>query len=171
MLDMVRACILSPGFRAVVLYRAASWFWVKGTRYVPEILTAYSVSKTGAEIRPGAKIGPGLLVRHPVGIVVGGRAVIGRSCTLLQGVTLGEKYSRGAELACPTLGDNVTICAGAMILGGISIGDNAIVGANAVVLKDLPSNSVCAGVPAEVLYQILGDEAPEQLPYKDSPST
>ncbi|HEY7087537.1 MAG TPA: serine O-acetyltransferase EpsC [Tepidisphaeraceae bacterium] len=141
------------GFRAVMLYRLANWLYRTGTPWLPKLITAHAVGKTGAEIRPKATIGPGLVIKHPVGVVIGDGAKIGADCTLLQGVTIGERYSPGLEARYPTVGSRVTVCANAAILGPVSLGDDVVVGANAVVLSDVPTRALAVGVPARTIQR------------------
>jgi serine O-acetyltransferase len=116
------------------------------------------------DILPRATIGGGCIVAHGVGLVIGGGTVIGEDCTLLHGVTLGEV--RFDELDCPRIGNRVTIGAGAKVLGGITVGDDAVVGAGAVVLSDVPPGAVVAGVPARVI-----NTATEKLPGRENAGT
>lgn len=117
----------------------------------------------GIEISNRAKIGSGLLIPHPQGIVIGGGVVIGKNATIQQGTTIGaniDKIINGKRY--PNIGDNVLIGAGAKVLGPISIGDNSIIGANAVVTKDIPKNSIAVGIPARVI-RVVEKPYPEFL--------
>ena len=106
--------------------------------------------KTGIEIHPGATIGNGLFIDHGVGVVIGETAVIGDNVTMFHGVTLGGiGYEKGKRH--PTIGNNVFIGCGAKILGNITVGDNAKVGANAVVVKDVEANTTVVGIPGMVV--------------------
>lgn len=138
------------GVRAVIRYRIAAVLYSRGYRQVAWILAARTFSLTGADLPPDAKIGPGLHLPHPVGVVVGHGCEIGSDCTILQGVTLGERYARERH-EYPVIGDKVVIGAGAKLLGGIQIGSNARIGANAVVLTDIPAGCTAAGIPAAVV--------------------
>jgi serine O-acetyltransferase len=147
----VKCCLFNRGFRAVLIFRCAHWLYGHRIRVVPELLVARSLSLTGADIPYAADIQPGLVLLHPVGVVIGGRTRIGRNCTIMQGVTLGAKWSRGGRVEYPVIGDNVVIGAGAKVLGKVTVGDNAMIGANAVVLRDVPAQATAAGIPAKVL--------------------
>ena len=143
--------VRSPGFRAVLQYRIAKKLLLMRIPIIPSYIHARSIRSTGADIACSAKIGPGLLMRHPVGIVIGGGATIGRNCTIMQSVTLGESLRPKGDHSYPSVGDGVTLGAGSVCLGGVSIGNGSIVGANAVVTRSVPANVVVAGVPARVI--------------------
>jgi serine O-acetyltransferase len=105
---------------------------------------------TGIEIHPAAVIGPGLFIDHGMGVVIGETAELGANVTLFQGVTLGGKsWNKGKRH--PTIGDNVVVGAGAKVLGGFDVGARSRIGANAVVVKSVPADSVVVGVPGEIL--------------------
>jgi serine O-acetyltransferase len=140
-----------PGFKAVVRYRLARVLYVRGFDRVSWLFFARTHAVTGAELPPTAEIGPGLRIPHPAAIVVGNRAVIGSNCTLLQGATLGERLGNRAEHDYPTLSDSVTVGAGAKLLGRIRVHEGAMVGANSVVLSDVPPYATVVGVPARVV--------------------
>jgi serine O-acetyltransferase len=103
---------------------------------------------TGIEIYPETKIGSGFYIEHYGGIFIAPTAVIGRNCTIFQGVTIGAGL--GGRKA-GVIGDNVVICAGAKVIGDIVVGDNVIIGANSVVTKNVEANTVVAGIPAVVI--------------------
>ena len=90
---------------------------------------------------------------HPIGIVINPNAIIGKNCTIFHNVTIGDSFSDKKSSRYPTIGDNVTIFANVLILGGLNIGNNAIIGAGAVVLHDVPENSVVVGNPARIIKQ------------------
>jgi serine O-acetyltransferase len=106
--------------------------------------------KYSTEIPWEAEFGPGLLLPHPSGIVIHPRARAGKNCTILQGVTIGNNLYQDRDCVA-VIGDNVTICAGARIIGAVKIGDNVTVGANAVVTRDVEPGCIVAGVPARVI--------------------
>ncbi|MDO5720821.1 MAG: hypothetical protein Q4P05_08800 [Actinomycetaceae bacterium] len=115
-------------------------------------LRAVALSWFGLDTIPGSNIGPGLLLPHPNGIVIGKGTVIGSNVTILQQVTFGEKYISGdSNHGYPVLDDNVTIGAGAKVLGNVRLGEGTTVGANSVVLIDTPARSMVAGSPARVI--------------------
>lgn len=150
--NLLHLFLTNPGFVATVLYRLQQDSYSKGRRFRPALLRSLTHAVTGADFLPGAEIGPGLLIHHPAGIVVGGGARIGSNATILQQVTIGERYADGAgPPAYPTIGNGCTIGAGAKILGEISVGDGVSVGANSVVFIDLPSGAVAVGAPARVI--------------------
>jgi serine O-acetyltransferase len=139
-----------PGLYAVWGYRVSHWLWAHGLkvlgRYVSQVVRWF----TGIEIHPGARIGPGLFIDHGMGVVIGETAELGEEVTLYHTVTLGGTSLHKGKRH-PTLGDRVTVGAGAKILGPIMIGSDSRVGANAVVVKSAPPNSVIVGVPGQVI--------------------
>lgn len=144
--------LLYSGLHAIIYYRIANWFLRRHVPILPRFISQFSRHFTGIEIHPGATIGKGLFIDHGMGIVIGETAILGDNILLYQGVTLGgtgrEKGKRH-----PTIGNNVVVGAGANILGNIIIGDNSYVGANAVVIKDVPPNSTVVGVPGRITKQ------------------
>jgi serine O-acetyltransferase len=146
---------LSPRFLPVVLFRLAHGCYGRGWRILAKVLSLVNFLLFGIEIAQRCKIGGGLFLPHTVGTVIGARS-IGKNAVIFQGVTLGAKsidigYN---EENRPLLGNNVTIGAGAKVLGGVLIGDNVIVGANAVVTKSLESNVVVVGIPAKIIRRL-----------------
>jgi serine O-acetyltransferase len=135
-----------PGLHAVWFHRLAHACWVRNWRLLGRGLSHVGRFLTGIEIHPGATIGPGFFIDHGMGTVIGETAEVGANVTLYHNVTLGgvswEKVKRH-----PTLEDHVVVGAGAQILGPITIGAHSRVGANSVVVKDVPPNSVVVGVP------------------------
>jgi serine O-acetyltransferase len=146
---LLDAVLFDSGFQALVAHRMAHALIVRRVPILPAICRRWAIGACGIDILPRADIGGGLILAHGIGLVIGGRTVIGEDCTLLHGVTLGEV--RFDELVCPRVGDRVTIGAGAIVLGGITIGDDAVIGAGSVVLHDVPPGAAVAGVPARVL--------------------
>lgn len=151
--------IFKAGFQAVLLYRVSHWLFQRGWIYSAWFFSRLSVTITGAEIEFNAEIGPGMFVSHPVGIVVGRGTVIGSDVTLFQGVTFGVKsWHPDAIRKFPRVGNKCFFFAGAAVLGDVTIGNNCIVGAHAVLTEDLPDGGMALGVPAKV-YPEKGAEA------------
>ncbi len=144
--SVLEIVLLYPGLHAIWGYRVAHWMWQHGLKLLGRMLSQLVRTVTGIEIHPGAQIGQGLFIDHGMGVVIGETAEIGEDVTLYHGVTLGgtslEKGKRH-----PTLGDRVVVGAGAKVLGAITIGADTRIGANAVVVKSVPANSVVVGVP------------------------
>jgi serine O-acetyltransferase len=139
-----------PGLHALWAHRLAHRLWGAGWRLTALWLCYTTRSLTGIEIHPAATIGARLFIDHGMGVVIGETAVIGDDVTLYQGVTLGGvSLNRGKRH--PTLEDGVVVGSGAKVLGPITIGRNARVGANAVVLHDVPAEAVAVGVPAHTV--------------------
>jgi serine O-acetyltransferase len=139
-----------PGLLAVALLRLQSFLWDGPLRPVGKVVSALNLILTGAEFVGGCAVGGGLIIRHPGGLVVGGGVIMGEDCTIVHGGTLGERYGDGSgDHRYPRVGDNVTIGAGARILGGIFLGSHTVVGAGAVVLADVESGRTVVGVPAQ----------------------
>ena len=142
--------LLYPGLHALIYHRAAHWLYRRKLLFLARCVSQWSRHFTGIEIHPGATIGRRLVIDHGMGIVIGETTVIGDDVLLYQGVTLGgtgkEKGKRH-----PTLGNNVMVGCGAKILGPFTVGDNARVAANAVVLSEIPPDSTAVGVPARVV--------------------
>ncbi|OBK87907.1 serine O-acetyltransferase EpsC, partial [Mycobacterium sp. 1165178.9] len=122
----------------------------RGAKLAARITAEITRILTGVEIHPGAVLGPGLFIDHATGVVIGETAEVGEDVTLYHGVTLGGS-GRDTGKRHPTIGDRVTIGAGAKILGAIKVGDDSRIGANAVVVKEVPSSSVVIGVPGQVI--------------------
>ena len=145
-----KALFLSPGLSAVLLFRLQDSLYRKRLLLPAYLVHRANLSVHGIDILPGAVIGDGLRIDHPVGIVIGAGAKIGRGCILLQNVTIGTRYINSTDYdnKFPVIGNNVTIGAGAAVLGGVTIGNNCTVGANSVVLTDVLEGSTVTGVHA-----------------------
>ena len=152
-----------PGLHAVWGHRISHWLWVHNQKLLGRTVSQLVRSLTGIEIHPGAIICQGLFIDHGMGVVIGETAEIGCEVTLYHGVTLGgTSLNKGKRH--PTIGDRVVIGAGAKVLGAITIGDDTRIGANAVVVKSVPANSVVVGVPGQNIarskpHQV--DDAPD----------
>jgi serine O-acetyltransferase len=132
--------------QAMLWFRLGTWCRNKGIRLIPGFTQWILYLIYGLEIRVGTDIGGGFYIAHPIGTVIVAKS-IGRNCTVVSSVTMGMRN----EWAFPEIGDNVFVGAGARILGGIKIGDGASIGANAVVLEDVPANATAVGIPAKVI--------------------
>lgn len=138
------------GFQAIFFHRFAHWLWEKRMKLIGRCLSHLSRFATGIEIHPGANIGNSFFIDHGMGVVIGETSQIGDNVTLYHGVTLGgTSFTRGKRH--PTIENNVTIGAGAKILGPLTIGQNSKIGANSVVIKDVPPNSTVVGIPGKIV--------------------
>ncbi|HUT26450.1 MAG TPA: serine O-acetyltransferase [Methanomassiliicoccales archaeon] len=164
------AFYFSPGLHAIILQRISHRQFVKGNVKLARAINYFGRFLTGADIHPGAIIGKGFFIDHAVGVVIGETTIIGDNVSMFQGVTLGGvSTSKGKRH--PTIGDNVTIGAGAVVLGNIMIGENVKIGAGSVVIKDVPHNSTVVGVPGRVVKRegtcikvdLRHDELPDPL--------
>jgi serine O-acetyltransferase len=144
--------LLYQGLHALVAHRVAHLFYGLRLFVLARFISQISRFFTGIEIHPGAKIGKRFFIDHGMGVVIGETAIVGDDVLLYQGVTLGgtglEKGKRH-----PSIGNNVVIGTGAKVLGNITVGDNSYIGANAVVIKDVPDNSTVVGVPGRITKQ------------------
>ena len=139
-----------PTIRALFWYRVAHRLFTRGHTTLARWLSQRAVRKTGIEIHPGARIGHGLFIDHGHGVVIGETTVIGDNVTIYQGVTLGGTGKHGGKRH-PTIGDGVTIGAGAKVLGPFTVGSHSKVGAGAVVLKEVPPYCTVVGNPGRVV--------------------
>lgn len=150
-----------PGFHAIVIHRLAHRLWGTGLKWLARFTSHIGRWLTGIEIHPGATIGRRVFIDHGMGVVVGETAEIGDDCTLYHGVTLGgTSWNKGKRH--PTLKPGVVVGAGAKILGPITIGSNARVGSNAVVVKDVPEGATAVGIPARILDGAAEKQRSEQ---------
>ncbi len=147
------------GFHALLAYRISHRIKSMGIPFLPRAISQLARWLTGVEIHPSARIGTGFFIDHGMGVVIGETAEIGDYVTLFQGVTLGGTGKERGKRH-PTLGNHVVVGAGAKILGGITIGDNVKIGANSVVLKNVPPNSTVIGVPARII-KTQGERLPD----------
>jgi serine O-acetyltransferase len=139
-----------PGLHAIWGHRVAHWLWLRGLKLPGRWVSHLFRALTGIEIHPGATIGPNFFIDHGMGVVIGETAEIGAEVTLYHGVTLGgTSLAKGKRH--PTLEDRVVVGAGAKILGAITIGADSRIGANAVVVKAVPPNSVVVGIPGQIV--------------------
>ncbi len=139
-----------PGIKAILLYRIAHFFWKIGMPFIPRYISEIARELTGIEIHPGAEIGSDFFIDHGTGCVIGETTEIGNNVTIFSGVVFGGTNIKPVKRH-PTLGDNIVVGTGAKILGPVKIGDNVKIGANSVVVSDVPPNSVVVGVPGKVI--------------------
>ncbi|HNV42532.1 MAG TPA: serine O-acetyltransferase [Ornithinibacter sp.] len=141
----------SPGLHAIWIHRATHRLWRNpAARPAARILSTVARALTGVEIHPGAQIGRRFFIDHGMGVVIGATAVVGDDVMLYHGVTLGGRSLARGTKRHPTVGDRVTIGAGARVLGDIEIGDDVQIGANSVVVKPVPAGAVATGIPAQI---------------------
>ena len=153
-----KTIILTQGIWALIIFRVGSWCYENRSRFPlirlfsPFLTIMQKIIEilTGIQIPFSVKVGKGFYIGHFGNIIIGKDVVIGSYCNISQGVTIGQAGRDGMQLS-PTIGDRVYMGPGAKIFGGIRIGDNVAIGANAVVLKDLPENATAVGVPAKVV--------------------
>lgn len=150
--SFIEVLLLYQGLDALVAYRIGHAFYKMRLFFLARWLSQMARWATGIEIHPGAKIGKRFFIDHGMGVVVGETAIIGDDVLLYQGVTLGGTGIEQGKRH-PTVGNNVVIGTGAKVLGNITIGDNSYIGANAVVIKDVPPNSTVVGVPGRITKQ------------------
>jgi serine O-acetyltransferase len=160
-----------PGFHALVIHRLSHWLWKKGI-YLPARFISYMGRiVTAIEIHPGAEIGRRFVIDHGTGVVVGETSIVGDDVTLYHSVTLGgtspadNSGSQVGQKRHPTIKDGAIIGSGAAVLGPITIGENARVGANSVVTKDVPASVTAVGMPARVVMPRDKSKAREFQPY------
>ena len=139
-----------PGFKAIRRHRRAHRAYEKGHYFIARWISSRTKKKTGIDIHPGAQISEGFFIDHGTGVVIGETAVIGKNVTLYQGVTLGGT-GKDTGKRHPTLGDGVTVGAGAKVLGPIHIGNHVKIGAGSIVLKDVPDQCTVVGNPGRIV--------------------
>lgn len=142
--------LLYPSFKVMIHYRLAHKLYLSGHYFWARYISQRGVRKTGIEIHPGAQIGKGFFIDHGNGVIIGETTIIGDNVTLYQGVTLGGTGKEHGKRH-PTIGNNVLISTGAKVLGPFKVGDNSRIGANAVVLQEVPPDSTVVGIKARVV--------------------
>lgn len=144
--------LLYPSVHSLIMYRISHFFYGKKRFFIARLISQLGRFLTGIEIHPGAKIGMGTLIDHGSGVVIGETSVIGDRVTIYQGATIGATGNEKQFKRHPTLGDDIVVGSGAKILGPINIGNHCKIGANSVVLKDMPSYTTAVGIPAKIKY-------------------
>jgi serine O-acetyltransferase len=155
-----------PGLHAIWAYRLHHGLWTRGHRLVARLISQLARAVTGIEIHPGATIGRRFFIDHGMGVVIGETSEIGDDVMIYHDVTLGGRSLRKTKRH-PTIRDGVTIGAGARVLGPVVVGKGAQIGANAVVVRDVPDGAIVVGVPGQV--RMLPPTGPEQPPDADEP--
>jgi serine O-acetyltransferase len=140
-----------PGVHAIILHRLAHNLWLNGWRFSARFISSFNRFITNIDIHPGAKIGRRFFIDHGAGVVIGETAEIGHDVTIYHGVTLGGTSWRKGKRH-PTLADGVVVGGGAKILGPIMVGENAKVGANSVVIEDVPAGRTVVGIPGKIVH-------------------
>lgn len=147
------------GLHSIWYYRIAHFFWTIKLKLIARMISNFARFLTGVEIHPAAKIGKNFIIDHGTGIVIGETAQIGDNVLMYHGVTLGGTGNDSGIKRHPSVCDNVMIAAGAKILGNIHIGNHAKIGANSVVLKDIPPYATAVGMPARIIEgKVLTEE-------------
>jgi len=168
--NRLEVILLYSGLHALWMHRAAHWLWTHHLKFAARSLSQFNRFLTGIEIHPGAIIGKRFFIDHGMGVVIGETAEIGDNVTLYHGVTLGGvSIDKGKRH--PTIGSNVVIGAGAKILGAIEVGKGSRIGANAVVVKSVPAQSIVVGVPGQVIRRSNPVEEEMDLHHDRLPDT
>lgn len=160
-----------PGFHALVIHRLSHWLWNKGLCLPARFISYLGRIVTAIEIHPGAVIGRRFVIDHGTGVVIGETSIVGDDVTLYHSVTLGgtspavDSHNQVGQKRHPTVKDGAIIGSGAAVLGPITIGENARVGANSVVTKDIPASVTAVGIPARVVMPRDKSKAREFQPY------
>ena len=139
-----------PGLHALIFHKFAHLLYKTKLPIIPRFISHISRWITGIEIHPGARFGKRVFIDHGKGVVIGETTLVGNDVVIYQGVTLGGTSTKKVKRH-PTLGNNIVVGCGAKILGNITVGDNSQVGANSVVIKDVPPNSTVVGIPARIV--------------------
>lgn len=155
--NLIEVIFCYPGFHALLLYRIAHKLWVWKIPVLPRVISTFARFLTGIDIHPGATIGRRFFIDHGMGVVIGETTEIGDDVLLYQGVTLGGTSSK-AEKRHPTLKRGVVVGAGAKVLGNITLGNYAKVGAGSVVVNDVPEHATVVGIPGRIVVQKVYDE-------------
>jgi len=152
--DYLGVFIIYPSVHALIMHRIAHNLHVKGHKFSARYISQVSRFFTGIEIHPGATIGDGILIDHGMGVVIGETAEVGDRVTIYQGVTLGGT-GKDTGKRHPTVGNDVIVGSGARVLGPVNIGNNCKIGANSVVLNDVPDGNTIVGVKAHVVNRTI----------------
>jgi serine O-acetyltransferase len=146
----IEVALTYAGFHALLFHRLGHWLLKRRIPFIPRAVSQLARFLTGIEIHPGAMIGSGLFIDHGMGVVIGETSEIGDNVTLFQGVTLGGTGKQRGKRH-PTIGSHVVVGAGAKVLGPITVGNYVKIGANSVVLQDVPDHSTVVGIPGRIV--------------------
>lgn len=149
--SVLESILFTPSLKALVYHKLAHKYYKKGKLFRARYISQRARRKTGIEIHPGATLGRNVFIDHGMGVVIGETAIVGDNVTMFHGVTLGGIGGEKGTKRHPTVEDDVLIGSGAKILGNITIGKGAKIGANAIVLHDVPPYATAVGVPAKIL--------------------
>ncbi len=149
--NIIEVILLYPGFHAILFHKMSHFLYNIKLYFMARLISQISRHITGIEIHPGAKIGNNLFIDHGMGIVIGETAIVGENCTIYHGVTLGGTGNEKNVKRHPTIGNNVIIGSGSKVLGPVVINDNVKVGANTVVLEDIPFGKTIVGIKGKVI--------------------
>lgn len=166
--NIVEVIFCYPGFHALLLHRISHKLWLWKVPVIPRLISTFARFLTGIDIHPGATIGRRFFIDHGMGVVIGETTEIGDDCLLYQGVTLGGTSAK-QEKRHPTLGRGVVVGAGAKVLGAITLGNYAKVGAGSVVVNDVPEHATVVGIPGRVVVQKVYDDESGQLMHNRIP--
>ena len=144
----VEVFLLYPSVHCLMMYRVSHFFYKKKRFFIARAISQLARFFTGIEIHPGATIGMGTLIDHGSGVVIGETSIIGDRVTIYQGATIGATGNEKEFKRHPTLGNDIVVGSGAKILGPVNIGNHCKIGANSVVLSDMPEYSTAVGIPA-----------------------
>lgn len=150
--NKIEVFLLYPSVHSLIMYRISHFFYTKEKFFIARLISQISRFFTGIEIHPGAQIGMGTLIDHGSGVVIGETSIIGDRVTIYQGATIGATGNEKEFKRHPTLGDDIVVGSGAKILGPVNIGNHCKIGANSVVLIDMPPDSTAVGIPAKIKY-------------------
>ena len=150
--NIIHVILLYQGFHILIFHRIGHFFYNIKLYFIARLISQIGRFLTGIEIHPGAQIGNRLFIDHGMGVVIGETAIIGNDCTIFHGSTLGGT-GKDVNKRHPTLKNNVIVGCGAQLLGNITIGNNVKIGANAIVLSDIPDNSTVVGEKSRVIQK------------------
>ncbi len=158
---LVKGWFAGHAFYAVLLYRIGNWLYRHHVPCLPEMTRFRALRRYACEISPYAAIDGGFILHHTLGIVIGHEVIIGRNCEVFQNVTIGSNRKKKDGRGMPIIGDNVSIGAGAVVVGSIKIGNNVMIGANSYVDKDIPDGACVVGIPARIIRIGSGEDEDE----------